>query len=244
MTNVLVTGGSSGIGRAIVLRLARANYNVITCARNQEALGELNAELARERRTIFTYKVDLRREEEIQLLFREIADQSGPLDVLVNNAGLGFNAPLCSGDTDYWRAILEVNVLAVCICTREAIRTMNRHNRPGHIVNICSLSGHRLGPEGGLYAASKFALSAITETLRRELLDNNSRIKVSQISPGLVKTEFHQKFHQDLAVADNIYNQYPPLTPEDIAEAVYFAISQPTNVNVNDIVLRPMGQSL
>jgi NADP-dependent 3-hydroxy acid dehydrogenase YdfG len=242
MKNALVTGGSSGIGRAVVMRLARSGYNVTTCARNQKDLINLTEKLGKEGKTISTYEVDLRHELEIKSLFRDVEKTSGPLDVLINNAGVGHDAPLSSGATELWRDMIDVNILAVCICTREALQHMYKHNNTGHIVNICSLSGHRLGPEGGLYAATKFALTAITESLRRELVRDRTKIRVTQISPGLVETQFHSRYHRDSAVSAEIYNRFPPLDAENIAEAVHYALLQPTNVNVSDILIRPLEQ--
>jgi NADP-dependent 3-hydroxy acid dehydrogenase YdfG len=140
--------------------------------------------------------------------------------------------------------MLAVNVLALCICSREVIKDLASSKSQGHIVNISSLSGHRLASEGGMYEATKFAVTAITESLRRELLQNNGKIKVTQISPGLVKTGFHEQYYKSQDAAESIYMEFTPLHGSDIAEVVFFVLSQPDNVQINDILVRPMGQPL
>ena len=240
----LVTGGSSGIGREIVIRLATEGYRVITCARSIDKLEALRTELQSQGYIIYPFQVDLRIEKAIHQLFKEIRTQFGGIDVLVNSAAMGHKAPLSNAPTKLWREMLAVNVLALCICTREVIKNLESSESRGHIINISSLSGHRLASEGGMYEATKFAVTTITESLRRELLSTNGRIKVTQISPGLVKTGFHEQYFKSSDAAESIYMEFTPLNGADIAEAVFFALSQPNNVQINDILIRPVGQPL
>lgn len=239
----LVTGASSGIGTAIARHLATAGYQLAICARRQERLDQLATELRQIGAEVLTQTVDLRQEDQILQLFAAIRQTWGGVDVLVNNAGLGYRQPLISGETEAWREMLDVNVLALCICTREALKTMRQRNNTGHIIHISSMSGHRVPEGAGVYAASKFAVRALTEGLRQELRSAGSQIKVSSISPGFVETEFAEKYNQSAARAKEVYSQFPVLQPEDIAAAVGYLLSQPQHVQVHDILLRPTQQS-
>tara|TARA_B100000315_G_scaffold106424_1_gene97547 strand:+ start:1610 stop:2347 length:738 start_codon:yes stop_codon:yes gene_type:complete len=241
---VLVTGGSGGIGKEIVKRLAMENYKVITCARSIDKLKDLSFELKKKGNLIYPFQVDLRKEKEIINFFQKINEQFGHIDILVNSAAVGHKAPLCNGSTKLWKEMLDVNILALCICTREVMKGLLSSDSDGHIINISSLSGHRLLSEGGIYEATKFAVNAITESLRRELLATNSNIKVSQISPGLVKTDFHEKYFNNSKTAKLVYNEFSPLKGSDIAETVFYILSQNKNVQIHDILIRPKDQPL
>jgi len=239
---VLVTGASSGIGEAIARRLATAGYRLVICARRQDRLEQLAADL-QSPKAVLAQQVDLRQEEDILRLFECIRDTWGGVDVLINNAGLGHRESLMTGRTEAWREMLEVNVLALCICTREAVRDMRERSNTGHIIHISSMSAHRVPASGGVYAASKFAVRALTEGLRQELRAAGTEIKVSSISPGFVETEFAEKYNQSAQRAREVYSQFPVLQPKDIAEAVWYLLSQPDYVQVHDILLRPTLQS-
>ena len=242
--NALVTGGSSGIGRAIVIRLAKEGYRVITCGRQIDKLITLKEELKAQGYTIFPIKTDLRSEESINQLFAKIRKKFGSLDVLINAAAVGYKAPLTTSSTNLWNEMLSVNIIALCICSREMIKDLNNKKLKGHIVNISSLSGHRIASEAGIYEATKFSVTVITESLRRELLPTKGRIKVSQISPGLTKSSFHKNYYDSSKDAESIYSQFQPLEGSNIADAVFYILSQPDNVQINDILLRPVGQVL
>lgn len=235
----LITGASSGIGAAIAEQLAAGGYRLVLCARRQERLQALANSLQAKGAAVLTCGCDLRDEASILRLFEQIRQTWHHLDVLVNNAGLGHRAPLMSGDTEAWREMLEVNVLALCICTREAIQMMGDR---GHIVHISSLSGHRVPSANGVYAASKFAVRALTEGLRQELRAANSQVRVSAISPGYTETEFAEKYNRSPEKARQIYDQYPMLQPQDVAQAVAYVLSQPDHVQVHDVLLRPTQQ--
>jgi NADP-dependent 3-hydroxy acid dehydrogenase YdfG len=238
----LVTGASSGIGEAIADALAHRNYQVVICARRKERLEALQEKLTGDGAEVLAYPADLRQESDILALFEAIRNQWGGVDVLVNNAGLGRKAPLMSGETEVWREILEVNVLALCVCTREAMQDMRRRGDRGHIIHIGSMSGHRVPGGSGVYAASKFAVRALTEGLRQELRAAQSQIRVSAISPGFTETEFAEKYHGDVAKAEEIYARFPVLQPKDIANAVTYVLDQPEYVQVHDVLVRPTFQ--
>ncbi|MGD1950510.1 MAG: SDR family NAD(P)-dependent oxidoreductase [Leptolyngbyaceae cyanobacterium] len=239
-----ITGASSGIGRAIATRLAADGYDLALCARRQQRLTEIADKLSQQHgAAVLTQRVDLQDEKQILNWFSAIATRFTRLDVLINNAGLGHKESLTSGTTEKWRETLDVNVIALSICTREAIKLMRSPGQDrGHIVHISSMSGHRV-PGSGMYSASKFAVRALTEGLRQELRADNSAIRISSISPGFVETEFAEKYSGSREQAQQVYSQFPVLQPQDIASAVGYVLGQPDHVKVHDILLRPTQQS-
>ncbi|MBE7379858.1 MAG: SDR family NAD(P)-dependent oxidoreductase [Leptolyngbya sp. SIO1E4] len=238
----LITGASSGIGQAIAQTLAQQGYRVALCARRGDRLAALKTELIAGGAEVLIHPTDLRQESDILTLFETIRQTWGGVDALINNAGLGYKAPLMSGQTEAWREMLDVNVLALCICTREAIQDMQQRGDRGHIVHISSLSGHRVPGASGVYAATKFAVRALTEGLRQELRAANSAIRISAISPGFTETEFAEKYHNSPETAQEIYSRFPVLQPQDVANAVAYVLAQPEYVQVQDILLRSTYQ--
>lgn len=233
MKIAIVTGVTSGIGKAIALRLHKKGMRVVGCARRRERLEALTLKLGEN----FTPVVcDLRNEDDIKTLF-EKAKSLGQLSLLVNNAGVGYDTGLIKGESEKWRAMLELNVLALSICTREAIALMGNE---GHIVHISSMAAHRIPPGSGMYSATKYAVRALTEALRQELRENNSRIRVSSISPGYVRTEFHNTFNG----RDDVdhYAGKEVLESEDVANALEYLLSQPEHVQVHDVLMRSTSQ--
>lgn len=241
----LVTGASSGIGRAVARELARSKMRVAICARRGERLQELQRELEAEGAAILSVPTNLRDEAQIGELFNTIRNRWGGVDVLINNAAVGYKVSLVGGETDYWREMLEVNVLALSICTREAIKDMRERGDDGHVVHISSLGAHRQNPAGsgnGMYVATKNAVRALTEALRRELRELDSGIRVTAISPGLVETEFAAHFHKSEEAAQRIYGRFKVLQPEDIASIIRYVLSCPPHVQLHDVLVRPTGQ--
>lgn len=243
----LVTGASSGIGAAVAKMLARRGAKVAICARRQARLDALKAEIEDENvgATVWTHAIDLREPVAIISMFEAMASQLGPVDVLINNAGLGRPAPLSERGDAYagWAEMLDVNVMALSVCTAEAIAQMRPRDAAGHIVHVSSLAGHRIPKEGGFYGATKHAVRALTEGLRRELHEQGSQIRVSAISPGNVRTEFGTVYFGDAQQADEMYARMEPLTAEDIATAVEFVLTAPEHVQVHDVLLRPRTQA-
>jgi len=239
----LVTGASSGIGRAIVKRLAEAGLKVAGCARRADRLEALRNELGSG--DFLPVIADLRDEAQISSLFARVRAEWSGVDVLVNSAGLGHYAPLTSGEPEHWREMFEINVLALSICTREALSDMRKRGDNGHVVHISSMGAHRVPPEFGAYAATKAAVRSLTESLRWELRKLGSNIRVSSISPGPVRTEF------GLAHRLSRFgpNRAPPpptlvLPPEEIADAVLYVLNVAPHVEVHDILLRPRDQAI
>eukprot|EP00800_Vazella_pourtalesii_P007739 TRINITY_DN20598_c0_g1_i1.p1 TRINITY_DN20598_c0_g1~~TRINITY_DN20598_c0_g1_i1.p1 ORF type:complete len:266 (-),score=59.79 TRINITY_DN20598_c0_g1_i1:76-843(-) len=234
----LVTGASAGIGLHLLKSLSTSGVRCVGCARNISKIEEVGSEVT-------THKCDVSNEEEVRSMFEVIRDKLGGVDILINNAGLSHFAPLLSGSTKEWSEMLEVNVLGLSTCTREFVQQLkSRGVDKGYIINICSMSGHRILPDPNFhfYTATKFAVNALTEGLRQELRGIESDIKVSQISPGLVETEFMGRAMKDMSTAKSIYESKPVLTSEDISQSVLYLLSTPPHVAVHDILLRPTHQ--
>ncbi|XP_028938185.1 dehydrogenase/reductase SDR family member 11 isoform X2 [Ornithorhynchus anatinus] len=198
----LVTGASGGIGAAVSRALVRHGLKVVGCARDVGKIEKLAAECqsAGFPGTLVPYKCDLSSEEEILSMFSAIRTQHRGVDICVNNAGLARPEPLLTGGTEGWRAMLDLNVLAVSICTREAYRSMQERNvDDGHIINISSMSSHQVvsQPLANFYEATKCAVMALTEGLRQELREAKTHIRATSISPGLVETGFAFKLYSD-----------------------------------------------
>lgn len=238
----LVTGASSGIGRAIAQKLALGGYRVAVCARRMDRLTTLATDLTIQGATVAAYQADVRQEADILRVFAAIRAAWGGVDVLINNAGMGHKESLMSGNTAAWREMLEVNVLALCICTREAIQDMEAKGGEGHIVHVSSMSAHRVPKGSGMYSATKFAVRSLTEGLRQELREAGSKVRVSSISPGFVETEFAEKYTKSVQQAKDIYSQFPVLQPDDMANAVWYLLTQPDHVQVHDILVRATQQ--
>ena len=238
----LVTGASSGIGREVASALALDGLKVAACARRLAPLQALQGELAERGGDLLPLQANLRDETQITAVFEAIRARWGGVDVLVNNAGLGRNAPLTSGRTEAWREMLEVNVLALCICTREAVRDMRRRGDDGHVVHISSMAGHRVPKGSGVYSATKFAVRSLTEGLRLELHHAGSHIRVSAISPGFVETGFAATYHGSEEAARKTYSRFKALEAADIAGAVRFALAAPPHMAIHDVLVRPTEQ--
>uniref|UniRef100_A0A8C2X379 Dehydrogenase/reductase SDR family member 11 n=1 Tax=Cyclopterus lumpus TaxID=8103 RepID=A0A8C2X379_CYCLU len=233
----LVTGASVGIGAAVARALVQQGMRVVGCARNVDKIEKLAAECqsAAYSGTLIPYKCDLSNEEEILSMFSAIKD-----------ATQGRGRPLLSGKTEGWRNMIDVNVLALSICTREAYKSMKERNvDDGHIININSMSGHRVvqSADTHFYCATKYAVTALTEGIRQELREANTRIRATCISPGIVETEFAFRHHNsDPEKAAAVYESMKCLKAEDIASAVTFVLSAPPHVQIGDVQMRPVEQ--
>lgn len=230
----LVTGASSGIGAACARALAEKGVTVIITGRRRDTLQDLAEEIGGR-----AISADLRDQSAIDRLFDECGDR---LDILVNSAGIAPKAPILDGDYDDFRAMLEVNALALAYCCQHAVKKFDPETG-GHIINISSKSGQRVPRSGGFYAPTKFAVRAITESLRHELRAAGSTTKVATISPGFVDTPLLENYFcgNEDALA-RLKDEIHMLQPEDIARAVLHVIEAPAHVDVNDIQLRPTAQ--
>jgi NADP-dependent 3-hydroxy acid dehydrogenase YdfG len=237
---VVVTGASSGIGAETVRLLAAAGATVVAAARRRERLDALAKELGA---AVVVQRTDMRREADVLALFAAARERLGGVDVLVNNAGLGRAAPLVSGATEAWREMLEVNVLGLCIATREAVQDMERRGVAGHVVHVSSMAGHRIpGIEEGMYSATKFAVRTLTEALRRELRAKQSPIRVTAISPGHVLTEFADVFSGTPGAARTLDQRFKILEAADVADAILWVLTRPPHMEVHDLLVRPTAQ--
>ncbi len=233
----VVTGASSGIGRATAVALAKADYHVTLGARREDRLREVATETGG--RAVYLDAVDP------ESIAAFAAACPPTIDVLVNSAGgaLGLDS-VETGSDDDWIRMWETNVLGVARLTRALLPALRRSGalRWAHIVMLGSTAGFETYPGGGGYSSSKHALRAVTRTLRLELL--GEPIRLTEIAPGLVETEFSiHRFAGDKNRADSVYRGLTPLVAEDIAQCVLFAVSRPAHVNIDEIVVRPIDQA-
>ena len=238
----LVTGGSRGIGAAVAARLLAEGMRVVSCSRRQAAVADILAEADPSGEHSLAVAVDVRDEASVQAAFAAARERFGGVDVLINNAGLGHAAPLAEGTVEEWREMLEVNLLGLCICTREALADMRARGGFGQIVHIGSMAGQRVPAGAGLYAATKHAVRALTESLRIELREAGDSIRVGEICPGFVETGFAAHYMKSEEKAREIYSQFKVLEADDVAEAVVYMLSCPPHVQVHDILMRPTEQ--
>ncbi|MDP6551377.1 MAG: SDR family NAD(P)-dependent oxidoreductase [Arenicellales bacterium] len=239
----VVTGASSGIGRAVALDLLKAGMRVAVCARRLELIENLGFE-AGVPDAFMAKAADLRVESEIGGFFDAVKSHWQGVHVLVNNAGLGFEGELSTQNPGEWRQMLDVNVLALGICTQQALSQMGGHGEEGQVINIGSMSGQRV-PAGsnGMYCATKFAVRALTESFRQELHAANRPVRICEISPGLVETGFAAHYGGSEDAAEKTYGAFKCLQSEDIVDAVRYVLGQPTHVQVHDVLIRPTGQA-
>lgn len=230
----IVTGASSGIGRATAMALGAAGYHVVVGARREEPLAEVAAEAGGIAR-----RLDVTDADSIEAF---VAACPARVEVLVNNAGgaLGLDS-IEAGSDDDWIRMWQTNVLGSARLTRALLPAMRRASA-AHVVMLGSIAGFETYAGGGGYTSAKHAQRAVTRTLRLELL--GEPIRVTEIAPGMVETEFSVvRFRGDRERADSVYEGMTPLTAEDIARCVLFAVSQPTHVNIDEIVVRPVAQA-
>lgn len=237
----LVTGASSGIGAAVARALGGRGMRVALTARREEKLQRVAESVRAVGGEALCLPGDARSEEQLLAVFAAVSETWGGLDVMVNNAGLGRTASMHDGKTEAWREMLEVNVLALAIATREALARFPVSG--GHIVNIGSMASHRIPPKGGFYGATKYAVKVISEITRRELRARKSPTRISQISPGFVETEFFEVLTGDKTAADEVIASVSKaLSPDDIAQTVLHVLEAPAHVSIHDVWLRPTDQ--
>ena len=232
----LVTGASGGIGEAIALALSRRGVRVTITARRKARLKLLAQRIRLEGGHVFPIPGDLRSEMDILRIFEKSQAHWGRLDVLINNAGVGFETSLRDGSTEAFRAMLEVNVLAPTIAAREALRRFPSKDG-GHIVNIGSTSGHRIPSNAGFYAATKFTLRALTEILRNELRIARDPTKVSLISPGRVSTDLFRGTQKQY-ISTTGQDCTEKLSPGEVAKVVLQVLQVPEGMEIHDIIFR------
>ncbi|MCB1231764.1 MAG: SDR family NAD(P)-dependent oxidoreductase [Verrucomicrobiae bacterium] len=241
----LVTGASSGIGRAIAKALGNEGVKVALCARRRDRLEEVAEAIRNAGGEAWIEAADFFQVNEIDAAVRGAADHwGGQLDILINAAGIGRQAKLVDGDTQDWREMLDLNVLALAVATREALKFFPESG--GDIVNLGSMSGHRVPGRGGFYAATKFAVRAMTEGLRQELRIAGNLTRVSSVSPGFVDTELLDDYFRPGSGGVSKYDaiNYPILKPEEIAAIVLRQLTLPRTAEITDVLVRPTAQGV
>lgn len=238
---ILITGATSGIGRATAELLAKNGYFLILCGRRQERLNELQSELVKHTE-VTGLNFDVRDREAVFQSIASLPATFSKIDVLINNAGNAHGLDtIDSGSLDDWDAMLDINVKGL-LCVSKAVLPQMVERKSGHIINIGSLAGKEVYPKGNVYCASKYAVDAINQGMRIDL--NEYGIRVGAINPGLVQTEFSDvRFKGDAGKAEKVYQGYQPLLPEDIAEIIHFAITRPPHVNIADLMVLPLAQA-
>jgi NADP-dependent 3-hydroxy acid dehydrogenase YdfG len=233
----VITGASSGIGAASALRLARAGFHVVAGARRTDRLTALAEEVG-----ATTLPLDVTDPASVQAFAAAVDERHGHADVLVNNAGTGVGLdPVAEGRDQDWQATMDTNVVGLLRVTRTFLPLL-RAAPHAHIVNLGSIAGFEVYPGGAAYTASKHAVRAITDTLRLEL--NGEPIRITEIAPGMVETEFSlTRFHGDQSRADQVYAGVQPLTADDIAGCVVWAVTRPPHVDIDLMVVRPVAQA-
>lgn len=243
MKTIFITGASSGFGKAIAYKFAQHGYQLVLTGRREDRLRAIEADL----KDLYNVKVqtlnfDLRDKEAVKIAIHSLPHDFKKIDILVNNAGLasGFST-IQEGNTDDWDLMIDTNVKGLLYVSR-LIMPMMISAGQGHIINMSSIAGKETYPKGNVYCATKFAVDAITKSMRIDMLEHG--IKVTSIDPGAAETEFSLvRFGGDVERAKKTYDGYTPLYGEDIADIVFFAATRPAHVVLNDIVVTCTAQA-
>lgn len=238
----LITGATAGIGEACARLFAQQNYNLILLARRADRLESLSKNLSSEFGIeVKTLVVDVRDKEAVKEL-ETLPEDWKKVNVLVNNAGLSRGLdPINSGDTEDWDVMIDTNIKGLLYVTKIVSNWMIQ-NGPGHIINLGSIAGKETYLNGNVYCATKYAVDSLNKAMRIDLLPH--KIKVTGIHPGAVETEFSEvRFKGDTERAKKVYDGFEPLHAQDIADAIWFAVSRPPHVNINDMIVMPTAQA-
>ena len=240
---ILITGATSGFGKAIAEKFAASGYNCIITGRRKQRLEELATTLSSNKNIkILPLAFDVSKKEEVFNAINNLNNEWSNIDVLVNNAGLAAGRePFDEALLDDWETMIDTNVKGLLYMSKAVIQLMKK-NKQGHIINIGSTAGKEVYKEGNVYCATKFAVNAISQAQRMDLLPH--KIKVTCINPGAVDTEFSTvRFKGDAQKAKAVYEGYEPLHAEDIANTVYYCASLPQHVCINDLVITCLAQA-
>ena len=239
---VLITGASSGIGAACAKVFANAGAKLILAARRLERLQEL-VELSDTTSVQFhLLQLDVSDRYAVESAISSLPPGWSDIDILINNAGLSRGLDkLHEGDFQDWEEMIDTNIKGLLYLTRYVVPGMVSRDR-GHVVNIGSIAGHQTYPNGNVYCGTKAAVRAISEGLKQDLL--GTPIRVSSVDPGMVETEFSEvRFHGDSDRAKKVYQGVTPLTPDDVADVIFFCVTRPSHVNINEVILMPVDQA-
>lgn len=240
----LITGATSGIGRATAYKLAKEGFNLIITGRRKEVLNELKRNIEKKYTEIKTLALafDVCSFPEVDQNLGKLPHEWQKVDVLVNNAGLAVGlTPIHEGVLDDWERMINTNIKGLLYVTRTISPGMVAR-KSGHIINIGSIAGKEVYPNGNVYCATKHAVDALSKGMRMDLAGYG--IRVTQICPGAVETEFSiVRFKGDQSRAGKVYEGFEPLIAEDIADAIFYAVSAPDHVNVQDLLVMPKAQA-
>lgn len=240
---ILITGASSGIGTACARIFAEAGAKLILAARRWELLQQLRDVLKQEfKAEVHLLQLDVRDRVAVESAISNLPDAWSEIDILINNAGLSRGLDkLHEGSFQDWEEMIDTNIKGLLYLTRYVVPGMVKRDR-GHIVNLGSIAGHQTYPSGNVYCATKAAVKAISEGLKQDLL--GTAIRVTSVDPGMVETEFSNvRFHGDDERAKKVYQGVNPLTPEDIADVIFFCTTRSPHVNINEVILMPVDQA-
>lgn len=239
----LITGATAGIGEACAHVFARERYDVIITGRRADRLEKLALQLKKEYNVnVLTLEFDVRNREEVISKLEALPDEWKKINVLVNNAGLSQGLdPIQDGSYEDWETMIDTNIKGLLYVTK-VVSSWMIANRFGHIVNLGSIAGKEVYPNGNVYCASKHAVDALNKGMRLDLLPYG--IKVTAVHPGAVETEFSEvRFKGDKARAKKVYDGFEPLVAKDIAETIWFVVSRPPHVNINELTIMPTAQA-
>jgi NADP-dependent 3-hydroxy acid dehydrogenase YdfG len=239
---ILITGASSGIGAACAKVFAQAGAKLLLIARRQERLEQLAAELSKDASSIYLLTLDVRDRSSVESALSTLPESWLNVDVLINNAGLSRGLDkLHEGNFQDWEEMIDTNVKGLLYLTRFVVPGMVSRGR-GHVVNLGSVAGHQTYPGGNVYCATKAAVRVISEGLKQDLL--GTPVRVTSIDPGMVETAFSEvRFHGDAERAKRVYQGVTPLTPDDIADVIFFCVTRPPHVNISEVLLMPTDQA-
>jgi NADP-dependent 3-hydroxy acid dehydrogenase YdfG len=238
----LITGATAGIGEACARLFAQQKYNLILTGRRTERLSVLaDGLITKYGIQVKFLTMDVRNKEEVAIL-ETLSEDWKKVDVLINNAGLSQGMdPINAGSTADWEVMIDTNIKGLLYVTKVVSNWMIKH-KSGHIVNLGSIAGKETYLNGNVYCATKHAVDSLNKAMRIDLLPH--KIKVTGVHPGAVDTEFSQvRFHGDQERAKKVYEGYEPLHAKDIAETIWFAVSRPAHVNINDMIIMPSAQA-
>lgn len=244
MNNItLITGATSGIGRSCAQIFAKNNHSLIISGRRKERLDELKIELEEKFGIdVFVLSFDIRDRNAVEKAISTLPNEWRNIDILINNAGLavGLNT-IQDGEIEDWEIMIDTNVKGLLYVSRAVLPLLIKQNK-GHVINIGSIAGKEVYPNGNIYCATKHAVDALSKAMRIDMVKHG--IKVTQIAPGAIETEFSiVRFKGDKNIADSIYNGYQPLLPDDVANVIYYTTTLPEHVNINDLVIMPTAQA-
>lgn len=240
---VFITGATSGIGKSTAEIFAKHGHHLIITGRREDRLEELKHQLEeRYKISVTTLCFDIRDVKAVEAAITNLSENNKQLDVLVNNAGLAAGlSTIQEGTLSHWERMIDTNIKGLLYATKFIANLMIKNGK-GHIINIGSIAGKEVYPNGNVYCATKHAVDALNKGMRIDLLPHN--IKVTAVNPGMVETEFSLvRFDGDAERAKKVYMGLQPLSPDDIAETIFWVANRPAHVNINDIVIMPSAQA-